>query len=140
MKVSVIGLGYVGLPLALALGKHFNVIWFDNDIERVKNLNKRKDSNNELKLINIKSKIKFTYNQLNLSNSDFFIVTVPTPIYKNKVPDLRNIINATKIISKFIKKNNIVIYESTVYPGVTEEICGKIITNHSKLILNKDFF
>ena len=140
MKVSVIGLGYVGLPLALALSKYFHVIGFDKDIERVKNLNKRKDSNNELKLINIKSKIKFTNNQINLSNSDFFIVTVPTPIYKNKEPDLRNIINATKIISKFIKKNNIVIYESTVYPGVTEEICGRIITNYSKLILNKDFF
>jgi len=140
MKIAVLGLGYVGLPLTLALGKHFNILGYDANSKRIKQLNEFIDANKEVTL-NKKNckKIFFTDNQNDLSNVDVFICCVPTPV-KNKKPDLSLLINATNLIASKIKKKSLVIYESTVYPGTTDEICIPILKKNSKLKLNKDFF
>ena len=141
-KLSVIGLGYVGLPLAVEFGKVCNTLGFDINREKILSLKKKKDLNNivnKKKFLSSK-KLIFSYKENDLENTDIFIVTVSTPIYKNKIPDLRNLISATKIISKYIKKNNTIIFESTVFPGVTENLCIPIIEKYSKLKLNKDFY
>ena len=141
MKISVIGLGYVGLPLALAFGKKYETIGFDINSSRVKELLNGVDKNNEIKKkIILSKKLKLTNNKNNLTNTNIFIITVPTPIYKNKTPNLTLIKEATKLISKYINHKNIIIYESTVYPGVTEEICGQIISSVTGYELNTDFF
>jgi UDP-N-acetyl-D-glucosamine/UDP-N-acetyl-D-galactosamine dehydrogenase len=141
-KIAIFGLGYVGLPLAVEFGKQFDTAGYDINLDRVDELNKGYDSTKEFTKNYIKSakKLKITNQLQQLSNSTIFIVTVPTPIYKNKKPDFRNLISATQQIAKIIKKNSIVIYESTVYPGLTEEICIPLIEKKSKLIANKDFF
>ena len=140
-NICVIGLGYVGMPLAYEFSKYFNVIGFDINKQRIEELKKGIDKNDQILRKNlIKSKIKVTYKLKDLSNIDIFIVTVPTPIKKNKQPDLTSLINSTKIISKKIRKNNIVIYESTMYPGLTEEILVPLIEKISFLKYNKDFF
>ena len=140
-NICVIGLGYVGMPWAYEFSKHFNVIGFDINKQRIRELKKGIDKNDQIIRKNlIKSKIKVTYKLKDLSNIDIFIVTVPTPIKKNKQPDLTSLINSTKIISKKIRKNNIVIYESTMYPGLTEEILVPLIEKISFLKYNKDFF
>ena len=141
IKLSVIGLGYVGLPLAIEFGKIYNTLGFDINREKILSFKKKKDLNdivNKKKFLSSK-KLIFSYKENDLENTDIFIVTVSTPIYKNKIPDLRNLISATKIISKYIKKNNTIIFESTVFPGVTENLCIPIIEKYSKLKLNKDF-
>jgi UDP-N-acetyl-D-glucosamine/UDP-N-acetyl-D-galactosamine dehydrogenase len=141
-KISIIGMGYVGLPLAVAFQKHFNVTGFDLKQSRINELNKGLDTNNQItkkKLYNCLN-LSFTSNTKDLNNSDLFIVTVPTPIYKNKEPDLRHLTDACKLIGKKIKKNNIIIFESTVFPGCTENICGSIIEKISKKKINSDFF
>ena len=142
--IGIVGMGYVGLPLAIEFSKKNLIIGYDLDIKRISFLKKNKDLNNdlhinELKILKNNNNIFFTSQEEKLKNCDVFIVTVPTPIYKNKKPDLRCLINATKTISKFIKKQSLVIYESTVFPGATEEIC-KPILEKSGLKLNKDFF
>jgi len=141
-KIAIFGLGYVGLPLAVEFGKKFETIGYDINFERIKDLKVGYDNTKEFHKKYIKSgkKLKFSNQIQDLSDSTIFIVTVPTPIYKNKNPDFRNLINATEKIAKIIKKNSIVIYESTVYPGLTEEICIPIIEKKSKLRANKDFF
>ncbi|MDB0003114.1 nucleotide sugar dehydrogenase [Alphaproteobacteria bacterium] len=141
-KISVIGLGYVGLPLALAFSKIYRTIGYDIQKARIQNLQNGIDSNNDISLTNIKSlkKISFTSNLVDLKGSDFYIICVPTPVdYKNE-PDLKGLIKATKDISKIIKKNDIVIYESTVFPGATDEVCIPIIEQNSGLKINKDFY
>jgi len=141
MVISIIGLGYVGLPLAIELSKKFKVKGYDHDITRIKELNLGKDKNLQYKAKQF-TKLKnlnFTNNFLDLAISKVFIITVPTPIDKNKKPDLTLIINASNLISSVIKKNSIVILESTVYPGVTRNIVGKIIEKKSKLKLYEDF-
>tara|TARA_B100000886_G_C20402570_1_gene483276 strand:+ start:432 stop:1709 length:1278 start_codon:yes stop_codon:yes gene_type:complete len=140
-KISIIGLGYVGLPLAVEFGKLFDTLGFDINREKIKNF-KKKDIQN---LVNKKkfdnsSKLSFSYKKEDLRDTKIFIVTVPTPIYKNKKPDLRNLITATKMISKYVTKNNTIIFESTVFPGVTEDICIPIIEKTTKLRVNKDFY
>ena len=142
LKIGVIGLGYVGLPLSVALGKKFDVIGYDKSKSRIKDLTMNIDINNEVNKKELKkSKYLTLTNEKNaLVGRDIFIITVPTPILKNKRPDLRPLIEATKTTSKFIKKNGIVIYESTVYPGATEEVCVPIIEKYSKFRLNKEFF
>ena len=140
-KFAVLGLGYVGLPLALKLSKKYKVIGFDNDELRVNNLTKGIDDNNELKkkeLLN-KKNISFTYNDKDLKNCKIFFLTIPTPINKKNNPDLFLIKKATELVAKYLKKNCIVVYESTVYPGVTEEICVPLLERISGLKLNKDF-
>ncbi len=135
-------MGYVGLPLANALQKYYKVIGYDKSTQRIKELKKGYDVNNQFnksKLYALK-KLTFSSEDKDLDNSDIFIVTVPTPIYSNNNPDLRHLVNACKLIARKIKKNNIIVFESTVFPGCTEKICGSILENISKKKFNKDFF
>ncbi len=139
-KIAIIGLGYVGLPIFNAFKKKYNVIGYDINKERIKNLLKGIDVNNQVKKKDLNSKNNnITSNFAVLKNCNIFIVTVPTPINNLNKPDLSNLINVSNKIGKILKKNDLVIYESTVYPGVTEEICVKILEKKSKLKLNKDF-
>ena len=142
IKICVIGLGYVGLPLAVEFSKKYNTIGFDIDSNRINELKNGIDNTKE---VNLKRALKnknlhFTDNEINLKYSNFYIITVPTPIDDFKIPDLSFLIKATELVSKFIKKNDYVIYESTVYPGCTEEICIPIIEKNSNLKLNLDFY
>ena len=140
--ICIIGLGYVGLPLAVSFEKHFDVIGYDIDLKRINNLRKGYDTTDEVSrndLLKAKS-IKYTSEIDNIKNVDIFIITVPTPIYKNKTPDLRLLKKSCDTVGKIIKKNSIVVFESTVYPGVTEEICATLIEKKSGLKFNLDFF
>ena len=139
-NIAVIGIGYVGLPLSIELHKHFNTICYDFSSSRINQLNKKIDKNNENNLLDLNyKKIKFTNDKNDLKLVDVFIVCVPTPILKNTLPDLKMIKNASNLVGKNIKKNSLIIYESTVYPGLTEEICIPILEKNSKLKLNKEF-
>jgi UDP-N-acetyl-D-galactosamine dehydrogenase len=141
-KIAVIGLGYVGLPLALAFSKKFNTIGFDIDKTRIKNLILKKDSNLLYKknfFYNDK-KLQFSSNENDLKKANIYIVTVPTPVKKNKQPDLSHLYSASKIVACCLKKNDYVIYESTVYPGLTEEECVPVLEKYSNLKFNIDFF
>ena len=137
--IGVIGLGYVGLPLALEFGKKTKVVGFDLNKERILELTEGKDRNSEV--INTKTKnIEFSYDETKLRNCNIFIVTVPTPVDNKNLPDLTSIKKACKIVGKYIKKNSIFILESTVYPGCTEKFCVPILERVSKLKFNKDFY
>ncbi len=140
-KIGIIGLGYVGLPLAVEFGKKFDTIGFDININRVNELRSGVDHTLETDSENLKSAIRLTYttNYVDLKPCNYFIVTVPTPIDQYKRPDLTPVIKATETVSKVLKKGDIVIYESTVYPGCTEEICVPILEK-SGLHFNTDFF
>lgn len=140
-KISIIGLGYVGLPLTLALAKRFDsVIGMDIDEKRVQELvsgfDRTKEADEE-SLLNTTA--VFTTNMSDLSSSTFIIVTVPTPIDKEKRPDLSPVCSATKAIGRILKPGMVIVYESTVYPGVTEEICGPILEEMSGLKCGVDF-
>lgn len=141
-KIAVIGLGYVGLPLAIEFGKKRNVIGFDLNKDRVNELNKSNDSNLEVSVEEFKKStyLSFTNNTDDIKDCKIFIVTIPTPVDKKNKPDLKILKNCCKMIGAFIKKGDLIIFESTVYPGVTEEICAKIIEKKSGLIFNKDFY
>ena len=142
IKISVIGLGYVGLPLALEFSNKFLTVGFDINNRRIKSLNDNIDFNNEISKEDLKKykNIIFTNNENQLKGSDFFIITVPTPVKKNFKPDLDPIFSANKIISKYIKEKSIIIYESTVFPGCTENIFAKDLEKLTNLKLNKNFF
>ena len=142
LKLAVIGLGYVGLPLAIEFAKKRFVIGFDIENKRIKELKSGVDKNSETKKKELKNidQLFFTSNEKDLKSANCYIVTVPTPIDKLKKPDLRPLFNASKIISKFLKKGDLVIYESTVYPGCVEEQCAPLIEKLSGLKYNKDFF
>ena len=139
---AVIGLGYVGLPIFIRLNKKFKTIGFDSNKSRVNQLSNKKDFNKEFTSKNLKLKngsfFSSRYNELRKSN--FFIVTVPTPIFNDNSPDLRNLISVSNILKKIIKKNDIIFFESTVYPGVTEKVCVPIIEKGSGLKNNIDFY
>ena len=138
-KIGVIGLGYVGLPLAISLGKYFKTIGFDTNKKRITNLKKNIDSNNEFQNNHIKkTKTVFTSNYDDLKDSNFFIITVPTPIYSNKKPNLLFLKKASLIVSKFLKHKSVVVYESTVYPGLTEDYSLKILKKKNKLYCPKN--
>ncbi len=140
-KFAVIGLGYVGLPLALSLSNKYNVVAFDNDKLRINTLKNGIDFNNEFKKSDLKKKkILFTSEKNYLGNCNVFFLTIPTPINNKKIPDLTLIKKATKLVGKSLKKDSIVVYESTVYPGTTEEICVPLLEKYSGLKYNKDFF
>ena len=140
-EITIIGLGYVGLPLAIEFGKKFNVLGFDISKSRVYELKKGLDSNGEFTENEIlQNKIQFTHKEKDVGNSDFYIITVPTPLKKNNEPDLRPLKSASQIVGKKIKKGDIVIYESTVYPGCTEDDCVPILEKTSGLVYNVDFF
>lgn len=139
-QIGVIGLGYVGLPLAIALAKKFNTVGFDINEKRIESINKGIDKTGEVDSICLKdSKLKVTKQLEDLKRVNFFIVTVPTPINKNNYPDLSALEKASEMIGMVIKPQSIVVYESTVYPGITEEICGDIIAKTSGLKQGIDF-
>ena len=142
VKLAIVGLGYVGLPLAIEFGKIIQVIAYDKNKKRINELRKAIDRNKEVSKIEFKKSkyLKLTNSSYDLRNSNCFIVTVPTPVKSNNAPDFSYLIAACKNIGKFIKKNNIVIFESTVYPGATEEVCVPILEKVSKLKYKSDFF
>lgn len=141
-KIGVIGLGYVGLPLAVEFGKKYSVVGFDIKNQRIEELKSGRDStlevsNDELVQAN---QLQFTSNAADLAACNIYIVTVPTPIDEHKRPDLTPLIKASETIGRFLKKSDIVIYESTVYPGATEEDCVPVLERASGLKFNQDFF
>ena len=142
-KICILGLGYVGLPLATRFSlKGYNVVGYDINERRIEELTNQFDKNDDVtkdSLTILNNKAKLTSNILDINDSNIFIVTVPTPINKDKTPDLNPLINSTKLIGKIMTKGSIVIYESTVYPGVTDEVCTPILEEESKLTFNKDF-
>tara|TARA_X000001036_G_C20622746_1_gene783786 strand:+ start:235 stop:1503 length:1269 start_codon:yes stop_codon:yes gene_type:complete len=140
-NISVIGLGYVGLPVSIAFDEAgFNVVGFDINKERIKQLKNNFDKTNEVKKNRlVECEINFTSVESKLTKSNFHIVTVPTPINEFKKPDFRHIISASELLAKSLKKNDIVVYESTVFPGATEEIAIPILENISGMKLNRDF-
>jgi UDP-N-acetyl-D-galactosamine dehydrogenase len=141
-KVGVIGLGYVGLPLAAEFGKILEVVGFDINKERIQELQKGYDRTREVDAEELKlsTKLRYSFNLDDLKASNYYIVTVPTPIDEYKNPDLRPLQGASKAVGEVLKKGDIVIYESTVYPGCTEEVCVPILEQVSGLTFNKDFF
>jgi UDP-N-acetyl-D-glucosamine/UDP-N-acetyl-D-galactosamine dehydrogenase len=150
-KIAIIGLGYVGLPLAIEFGKKYKVLGFDINQSRIEELNLLNDRTNEADLIGLKHAmdlaksdvdlgLNFSANTDELKNYNVFIVTVPTPIDQFKAPDLTPLLKASEMLGKVIKKGDIVIYESTVYPGCTEEDCVPILEKHSGLKFNQEFY
>lgn len=150
-RLAIIGLGYVGLPLAIEFAKKYRVIGFDINKERIEELSTGKDRTKEADLSGMQEAMKyynegeekglyFSYNMTDLSSCNFFIVTVPTPIDQFKAPDLTPLIKATEMLGRVLKKDDIVIYESTVYPGCTEEDCVPVLEKFSSLKFNVDFF
>ncbi len=143
-NLCIFGVGYVGLPLSLEFSKKYKVIAYDKDEKRISSLRLGKDSNGDLeprerRYLKKNKNLVFTSKINDIKNCNVYIITVPTPISKKKEPDLRNIIDATKKVATFIKKKDLVIYESTVFPGTTENICVPIIEKKKKFKLNKDF-
>ena len=154
ITIAIIGLGYVGLPLAVEFAKKYQVIGFDIDTTRIAALKKCKDTTLEItadeiekvhvddlnKLQSSEKGLFFTNNLENIRKSNFYIVTVPTPVDKNKKPDLRPLYSASTSVGSVLKKGDIVVYESTVYPGATEEECVPILEKQSGLKIISDFF
>ncbi len=144
IKITIVGLGYVGLPLAHAFSEKYEVVGFDINKPRIDELNSGFDRTLELTSKQVKESLengmKFTMDVEEIKDSNIYIVTVPTPIDNNNEPDLTPIEKSTETISKILKKDDIVIYESTVYPGVTEEVCVPILEEGSGLKFNEDFF
>ena len=150
-KIAIIGLGYVGLPLAIEFGKKFKVLGFDINQSRIEELDQLTDRTNEADLVamekamavaksNDELGLQFSYNVDDLKNYDVYIVTVPTPIDEFRAPDLTPLLRATEMLGKVIKKGDIIIYESTVYPGCTEEDCVPVLEKYSGLKFNRDFY
>ena len=141
-KIAIIGLGYVGLPLAIEFGKKRTVVGFDINQNRIKALKQGVDVTLEINKQEFKDAVylSFTTNLDDLKTCNIFIVTVPTPIDKHKRPDLTSLEKSSEVIGSILKKGDIVIYESTVYPGATEEVCVPILEQQSGLIFNKDFY
>jgi UDP-N-acetyl-D-galactosamine dehydrogenase len=150
-KIAIIGLGYVGLPLAIEFGKKFKVLGFDINHSRIEELNLLNDRTNEADLDGMKNAMElansnaslglnFSVNEEDLKNYNVFIVTVPTPIDQFNAPDLTPLLKASEMLGKIIKKGDIIIYESTVYPGCTEEDCVPVLEKHSGLKYNHDFY
>jgi UDP-N-acetyl-D-galactosamine dehydrogenase len=141
-KIGIIGLGYVGLPLAVEFGKIIDVVGFDINQSRIEELKKGHDRTLEVDMPELKSaaRLSFSSDPADLKNVNYFIVTVPTPVDEYKTPDLTPLIKASETVGKVLKKNDVVIYESTVYPGCTEEDCVPVLEKHSGLKFNVDFF
>ena len=144
IKIGVIGLGYVGLPVSVVFSKKYEVIGYDINKDRIRELNEYSDktleiSSNQLRN-SLKKNLKLTDNIKELKSCNIYIITVPTPIYSDKSPDLRPLISATTEVGNLLSVEDIVIYESTVYPGCTEEVCVPILEKQSQLQFNKQFF
>jgi len=140
IKVCVIGLGYIGLPLCLTISKKFKTVGFDINNKRINNLNKKIDINNEFKKSEFNNKkISFTSKISNIENCNFYIICVPTPITNKKIPDLQPVKKSFDTIAKVLKKGDLIVLESTVYPGVTLNFTN-FLEKKTKLTNNKDFF
>jgi len=141
-NLSIIGLGYVGLPLAVEFGKHFPVVGFDINTRRLDELRRGQDRTLEVDADGLKAAthLRFSSSIEDIKSSDFFIITVPTPIDRYNRPDLTPLIKASETVGKALKPGAIVIYESTVYPGCTEEDCVPVLEKFSGLRFNRDFF
>ena len=141
INIAIIGLGYVGLPLALAFSEKYSVIGYDTNNQRIVELQKGNDNTLQVKSSELEnSKIIFTDKSADISKAIVYIITVPTPVDESKKPDLGPLLTASACIGKLLKAGDIVIYESTVYPGCTEEDCVPVLESESSLIFNKDFF
>lgn len=142
LKIAIIGLGYVGLPLAVEFGKKFDVVGFDINQARIGELQSGVDQTLEVSSDELKDspRLSFSCDLQQLASCNFYIVTVPTPIDDYKQPDLTPLIKASQTIAKVLKKGDVVVYESTVYPGATEEDCIPVLEQHSGLVYNQDFF
>lgn len=142
MKIAVIGLGYVGLPLAALFGRKYQTLGFDTNLKRIEELEQGFDRTQELDNERLRqaTSLSFTSDTNALKSVDIYIVTVPTPVDKNNSPDLTPLLKASETVAKVLTKGNIVVYESTVYPGATEGDCVPILEKGSGLRFNKDFF
>ena len=142
LRIGVVGLGYVGLPLAVEFGKRFNTVGFDVKAARVEELRRGHDSTLETDAAELAAATKLTCTTklADLKPCRVFIVTVPTPIDEYKRPDLTPLVKASESLGQVLKKGDVVVYESTVYPGCTEEVCVPILERVSGLRFNKDFF
>lgn len=142
LKIAIIGLGYVGLPLAVEFGKKHNTLGFDINASRVSELKKGLDSTLEVTAEELKSSNKLSYSSdvSDLASANFYVVTVPTPIDEHKQPDLTPLIKASEMLGKVISQGDVVVYESTVYPGATEDDCIPVVEKFSGLKFNKDFY
>ena len=141
-RIAVIGLGYVGLPLSIEFGKLFQTTGFDTKKSRVAELKRGHDSGLEVTAEDFQKSITLTFTNdvSDIANCNIYIITVPTPIDEYKQPNLMPLITASETVGKFLQKDDLVIYESTVYPGATEEVCIPILEQFSGLKFNKDFF
>ena len=142
-KIAIVGLGYVGLPLAVAFSKKFKVIGFDIDVHRIQELKKGYDRTLEVNdnlLLSVVKNLSYSFNIKDIEECNIYIITVPTPIDKANRPDLVALIKATRDVGSVLSKDDIVIYESTVYPGVTEDICVPELEKSSGMKFNRDFF
>lgn len=143
-KIGVVGLGYVGLPLAVSFSRKYTVIGFDIDIDRITDLSQgidhTKETDEEELNYALERNLSLSADESSLSDCNIYIITVPTPINIDKSPDLSSIISATKIVANHLAEKDIVIYESTVYPGATEEVCVPLLEKLSALKFNIDFF
>lgn len=142
IKVAIIGLGYVGLPLAIEFGKQLPVVGFDVNKQRIKELEEGHDATLEVSSeeINSATQLMFSDDEAALKDCNFYIITVPTPIDASKQPDLTPLKAASAMLAKVLTKNDVVVYESTVYPGTTQEVCVPILEAQSGLVFNKDLF
>lgn len=141
VKIAVVGLGYVGLPLAVNLAKHFNILGFDIDQNRLSELRQHLDKSEQISQANLAEakRLTFSHELEKLKGCNFYILAIPTPVNKMNMPDLNPLISATKTVGKALKKGDIVVYESTVYPGATEEVCLPVLEEISGLKNMKDF-
>jgi UDP-N-acetyl-D-galactosamine dehydrogenase len=142
VKIAIIGQGYVGLPLAIEFGKKYPTIGFDINANRIEELKKHIDHTNEATPEQLRSanQLKFSSNLNDINNCNVFVVTVPTPIDEYKTPDLTPLKEASKMLANILNKGDVVIYESTVFPGCTEEVCVPLLEQASGLIFNTDFY
>jgi UDP-N-acetyl-D-glucosamine/UDP-N-acetyl-D-galactosamine dehydrogenase len=142
IRVAVIGLGYVGLPLAVYMARHFPVVGFDIDTRRIEELKRGVDRTNEISAEEFAKARHLSYSadRAALAQCNFHIISVPTPIDQAKRPDFSALIGASRTVGSVLKRDDIVVYESTVYPGATEEVCVPVLEDNSKLKFNQDFF
>ena len=133
-KIGVIGLGYVGMPLAVAFAEKFEVVGFDIDATKVEKYNNNIDTTGEVGTEGLKqTTMKFTSKEEDLKHVNFYVITVPTPIKQDNTPNLAPIEGATEVVGRYLSKGDVVVYESTVYPGVTEDICLPLLEQQSGL-------
>lgn len=142
VRIGIVGLGYVGLPLAVYLARRFSVVGFDVDTRRIEELRKGVDRTREVipEEIELARSLNYTAREADLKDCNFYIITVPTPIDAARRPDLTALRKASETVGRVIKQGDIVVFESTVYPGATEEVCVPILEERSSLVYNRDFF